>query len=81
MISEIVMQTDSTQKGICPSMTTHKNRQLDQNAMKSMKGPMIPGKEDMPQYATHKGQQLDEKVNDSLLKGLVLSEKGVCPNM
>ena len=33
----------------------------------------------MPQYATHRGQQLDQKVNESLLKGLVLSEKGVCP--
>ena len=46
-----------------------------------MKGPMISGKEGMPQYATHRGQQLDQKVNESLLKGLVLSEKGVCPNM
>ena len=49
--------------------------------MKPMKGPMISGKEGMPQYATHRGQQLDQKVNESPLKGLVLSEKGVCPNM
>ena len=62
-------------------MPTYKNRQLDQNAMKSMKGLMIPGKEGMPQYATHKDQQLDQNVNESLVKGLVLSEKGVCPNM
>ena len=41
---EIVMQTDSTQKGICPSMTTHKDRQLDQNAMKSTKDLMISKK-------------------------------------
>ena len=41
---EIVMQTDSTQKGICPNMTTHKDRQLDQNAMKSTKDLMISKK-------------------------------------
>ena len=35
------MQKDSTQKKICPSMTTHKNQQLDQNAMKSTKDLMI----------------------------------------
>ena len=55
-------------------MTTHKD-------VKLMKGPMIPMNEGMPQYATRRGQQLDQKVNESLLKGLVLSEKGVCPNM
>ena len=44
------MQTNSTQKGICSSMITHKNRQLDQNAMKST-------------------------------KDLMISKKGVCPNM
>ena len=62
-------------------MTTHKDRQQGQKIMKPMKGPMILGKESIPQYATHKGQQLDQKVNESLLKGLVLSEKGVCPSM
>ena len=40
-----------------------------------------PKKEGMPQYATRRGQQLDQKVNESLLKGLVLSKKGVCPGM
>ena len=40
-MSEIVMQIDSTQKGVCPNMTTHKNQQLDQNAMKSTKDLMI----------------------------------------
>ena len=45
---EIVMQTDSTQKGICPNMTTHKDRQLDQNAMKSTKDLMISKNEVCP---------------------------------
>ena len=49
--------------------------------MKPVKGLMILGTEGMPQYATHKDQQLDQNVNESLVKGLVLSEKGVCPNM
>ena len=49
--------------------------------MKPMKSPMIPRKEGMPQYATRMGQQLDQKANESLLKGLVLLEKGVCPGM
>ena len=49
--------------------------------MKHVKGPMILGKEGMPQYATRGGQQLDQKVNESLLKGPMLSEKGVCPSM
>ena len=40
--------------------------------MKPVKGSMIPWKEGMPQYATRMGQQLDQKVNESLLKGLVL---------
>ena len=62
-------------------MTTHKDRQLGQKIKKPMKCSMIPGKEGMPQYATCRGQQLDQKVNESLLKGLVLSEKGVHPNM
>ena len=43
-LSEIVMQTDSTQKVICPSMTTQKNRQLDQKAKKSTKDLMISKK-------------------------------------
>ena len=62
-------------------MTTHKDRQLGQKIMKHVQGLMILGKEGMPQYATRRGQQLDQKVNESLLKGLVLSEKGVCPSM
>ena len=41
MMSEIVMQTDLTQKGICPSMITHNNRKLDQNAMNFTKDLMI----------------------------------------
>ena len=69
------------QEAICPSMTTHKDRHLGQKIMKHVKGLMILGKEGMPQYATRRSQQLDQKVNESLLKGLVLSEKGVCPNM
>ena len=47
-MSEIVMQTNSTQKGVCPNMTTHKNRQLDQNAMKSTKDLMISKNEVCP---------------------------------
>ena len=47
-MSEIVMQTNSTQKGICPSMITHKNRQLDQNIMKSTKDLMISKKKVCP---------------------------------
>ena len=62
-------------------MTTHKDQQLGRKIMKPLKGPMIPGKEGMPQYETHKGQQLDQKVNKSLLKGLMLSENGVYPSM
>ena len=62
-------------------MTTHEDRHLSQKIMKPVKGLMILGTKGMPQYATHKGQQLDQKVNESLLKGLVLSEKGVCPSM
>ena len=45
---KIVMQAYSTQKRICPSMTTHKNRQLGQNAMNSAKGLMISKKEVCP---------------------------------
>ena len=33
-------------------MTTHKDRQLGRKIMKPVKGPMILGKEGMPQYAT-----------------------------
>ena len=62
-------------------MITHKDRQLGQKIMKPMKGLMIPGNEGMPQYATCKGQQLDQKVNESLLKCLVLLKKRVCPSM
>ena len=42
------MHTNSTQKGICPSMITHKNRQLDQNIMKSTKDLMISKKKVCP---------------------------------
>ena len=49
-------------------MPTYKNRQLDQNAMKSMKSLMIPGKEGMPQYATLEGQQLNQKGEWNLWK-------------
>nr|CAN72254.1 hypothetical protein VITISV_034185 [Vitis vinifera] len=76
-MSEIVMQHRHRHRKGYASMPTYKNRQLDQNAMKSMKSLMIPGKEGMPQYATHKDQQLDQNVNESLVKGLVLSEKGI----
>ena len=62
-------------------MTTRADRQLGRKIMKPMKGPMISEKEGMPQYATRRGQQLDQKVNESLLKSLVLLEKVVCPNM
>ena len=62
-------------------MTTHEDQQLGQKIMKLVKGPMILGKEGMPQYATRGGQQLDQKVNESLLKGPMLSEKGVCSSM
>ena len=62
-------------------MTTHEDQQLGQKIMKPVKGPMILGKEGMPQYATRGGQQLDQKVNKSLLKGPMLSKKGVCPSM
>ena len=62
-------------------MTTNKDRQLGQKIMKPMKDSLIPWKEGMPQYVIRRGQQLDQKVNKSLLKGLVLSEKGVCPRM
>ena len=44
-------------------MTTHKDQQLGQKIMKSVKSLMIPGKEGMPQYATRRGQQLDQNVN------------------
>ena len=60
-------------------MTTHEDRQLGQKIMKPVKGPMILGKESMPQYATCRGQPLDQKVNESLLKDLVLLEKECMP--
>ena len=47
--------------------------------MKLMKDPMIPRKEGMPQYATRRSQQLDQKVNEILLKGMVLSRMGYAP--
>ena len=49
--------------------------------MKHVQGLMILGNEGMPQYATRRGQQLDQNVNESLLKGLVVSENGVCLSM
>ena len=75
------MQANLVIEGICPSMTTHEDRQLGPNITKPLKGPMILGNEGMPQYATHGGRQLDQKVNESLLKGLVLSENGACHSM
>ena len=62
-------------------MTTHEDRQLGQKIMKPVKCLMIPRKEGMPQYATHRSQQPNQKVNESLIKGLVLTTNGVCPSM
>ena len=42
-----------------------------------MKGPMIPGKEGMPQYATQGSQQLDQKVNETCGKSDALGEGGM----
>ena len=78
MITKITMQANSA-RGICPSMIIHKDPQLGQKIMEHVEGPMILGKESMPQYATCRGQPLDQKVNESLLKDLVLLEKECMP--
>ena len=46
--------------------------------MKPVKGPMILGKEGMPQYDTHEDQQLGRKIM-KLVKGPMVLGKGGMP--
>ena len=47
--------------------------------MKPVKGPMILGKEGMPQYATQGSQQLDQKVNETCERSNDPREGGYAP--
>ena len=58
-------------------MTTHEDRKLGQKIMKPLKGPMIPGKEGMPQHATCRGRKLDQKANNACGRPDALGEGGM----
>ena len=48
-------------RGYAPVMTTHEDRQLGRKIMKPVKGPMILGKEGMPQYDNLRGSTARSK--------------------
>ena len=60
-------------------MTTHEDRRLGRKITKPLNGPMILGKDGMPQCATHEGQQLDQKVNETYGRSNDPREWGYAP--
>ena len=58
-------------------MTTHKDRKLGRKIMKPVKGPMILGKEGMPQYDNSKGSTTRSKVSEAYVRLDALGEGGM----
>nr|CAN79754.1 hypothetical protein VITISV_031876 [Vitis vinifera] len=60
-------------------MTTHEDRQLGRKIMKPVKGPMILGKEGMPQYDNSNGSTTRSKVSEAYERFDDLGEGGYAP--